>query len=154
MVRRRAARLDPTIPVPVGPHCPDCGGRLVWQWSEDGLDDVPRCETCLVVYTDRTFAKAARARLPRLPRRNPDLLVTQAEAIMIFPELASGALWKWVQRDRDRERRAQERGKFYARVLPPRGRRHGRTLYRLGDIASMVEGSSVGARLMDAENVR
>lgn len=151
VVRRRAARLDPTLPVPVGPHCPDCGGRLVWKWSKDGLEDLPRCEVCLLEFTDRSFAKSARSRLPRLPRRNPEMLVTQAEAIMIFPALGSGALWKWVQRDRDRERRARETGHVYARLLPPRGRRRGRSLYRLGDIAALVVGSSVGARLMDED---
>lgn len=152
VVRRRAARLDPTLPVPVGPHCPDCGGRLVWQWGEDGLGDLPRCEVCLLEFTDKSFAKSARRRLPRLPRRNPEILVTQAEAVLIFPVLGSGVLRKWVQRDRDLERRAQETGHVYARLLPRRGRRQGRSLYRLGDIAALVEGSSVGSRLMEEED--
>lgn len=101
--------------------CLDCGGWLVNDWTEQGLTDEARCQTCRRVYTAGSHRLAQLARIQEAPDKKPDALVTEKEALRVFPQLVEGTVRKWVQRGQ----------------LERRGvNRNGDALYRVGDIAA------------------
>lgn len=104
---------------PAGPHCFDCGGRLVREWRADGLGDEVRCQLCHRDYDDAHYRLAFRAKVEA--EASDSALVTEREAAHIWPSLASGVLRKWV-----------ERGHLTpAQTGNPRR-------YRLGDVRALV----------------
>jgi hypothetical protein len=74
---RHLAGLNPEVQdVP----CVYCGGRVVQEWTKDGLDDVLTCAGCNVAWPNTArFAFASRAALFALPKTHPDVLVTIAD---------------------------------------------------------------------------
>ena len=129
----RARHLNPPEVEHVGPHCFDCGGRLIRYWLGDGttrdpnrrgLGDEVRCETCKREYDPARFRLAFRAKVEK--DGDPNALVTEREAREIFPRLGANYVHVWMQRGQ----------------LDPAGWRKGRRLFRLGDIQERLDGGA------------
>ena len=125
---------------------------------DDGLQDEVRCTGCHTRWPSREEARfATRQLIHDLPDREPDALVTIEQARKIFTYVPTETIRSWVKRDRrDHERSIRETDAwddkwsaweeagnigpipepppFYDRMLPERGRRKGRSLYRLADL--------------------
>lgn len=114
--------------------CPECGGTVVQKWTNAGLDDTHTCTRCNTTWPSHAhFARALRATFHDLPTTNPDTLVTLDDARRILPDLKRNTLNVWLKRDRDRA----DAG--HPRQMPEHGTdAHGKTLYRLGDIATKL----------------
>lgn len=138
--RHHARRLAGLLPKRHHGPCVHCGGTVVQDWADrefeprpDGLSDVVRCTGCGLTWGDRRgwmFTNRTHIRL--LPSEYPEQLVTIEEAWMIFPDVPKATWRKW--RERDDEVIAEER------KMPIRSRdERGRPLYRVGDLAALVE---------------
>lgn len=123
---RRLLGLDPERdPVP----CVHCGGRIVQDWTERGLDDVHRCTGCGLTWRDRGHLDYANLHtLRELPATHPDALVTVDEARRVLPAVKRNTLNQWVARGLVRPA-VDEHGRARRDV-------RGAVLYRLGDIAA------------------
>ena len=126
----RARHLNPPEVEHVGPHCFDCGGRLIRHWLGDGttrdpkqrgLGDEVRCETCKREYDPARFRLAFRAKVEA--SGDPNALVTEREAREIFPNLGANYVHVWMQRGQ----------------IEAAGWRKGRRLFRLGDIRERLD---------------
>lgn len=67
-IRRLRARMrvvtgDIQRPVRADASCFDCGGQLVQNWRDDGLNDLRECDDCGRSYTPVAYMLACRARL-------------------------------------------------------------------------------------------
>ena len=126
----RTRHLNPPEVEHVGPHCFDCGGRLIRYWLGDGttrdpnrrgLGDEVRCETCNRECDPARFRLAFRAKVEA--SGDPNALVTEREAREIFPNLGANYVHVWMQRGQ----------------IEAAGWRKGRRLFRLGDIRERLD---------------
>lgn len=126
-VIRRLAGLDP---VPAPAPCVHCGGRIVQDWTKDGLDDVHKCTRCGTTWNDHTHLTFAMTyTVSELPTTRPDALVTLEQVRVMFPGVRRNTLNQWIRRDRETDpRRIPERGATATGV----------PLYRLGDITARI----------------
>ena len=116
----RARHLNPPEVEHVGPHCFDCGGRLIRHWRDDGLGDDVRCETCRREYDPARFRLAFRAKVER--DGHPDSLLTEPELRQALP-LGTSTLRVWISRGK----------------LGHAGHRRGVKVYRLGDVRTLMD---------------
>ena len=116
----RSRHLNPPEVEHVGPHCFDCGGRLVRRWRDDGLGDDVRCETCKREYDPARFRLAFRAKVER--DAHPDALLTEPELRHALP-LGTSTLRVWISRGK----------------LAHAGHRRGVRVYRLGDVQTLLD---------------
>ena len=125
----RARHLNPPEVEHVGPHCFDCGGRLIRYWLGDGttrdpkqrgLGDEVRCETCKREYDPARFRLAFRAKVER--DAHPDALLTELELRQALP-LGTSTLRVWISRGK----------------LGHAGHRRGVRVYRLGDVRTLMD---------------
>ena len=116
----RARHLNPPEVEEVGPHCFDCGGRLIRHWRDDGLGDDVRCETCKREYDPARFRLAFRAKVER--DAHPDALLTEPELRNALP-LGTSTLRVWITRGK----------------IDHAGRRRGVKVYRLGDVRALLD---------------
>ena len=125
----RARHLNPPEVEHVGPHCFDCGGRLIRHWLGDGttrdpnrrgLGDEVRCETCKREYDPARFRLAFRARVER--DAHPDALLTEPELRHALP-LGTSTLRVWITRGK----------------IEHAGHRRGVKVYRLGDVQTLLD---------------
>lgn len=126
---RRLLGLDPERqPAP----CVHCGGTVVQDWTNRGLDDTLRCTGCGLTWRDRGWWDYANLHtIHELPNTRPDALVTVEDARRILTGLKRNTLNQALKRDRDRpeaDRRIPERSRDV----------RGQALYRLGDITAAV----------------
>lgn len=140
-----------------------------WEPLSDGLSDVVRCTRCGMTWGDRSrWRFATRHHVVALPGVRPDALVTLAQARMIWPDVPAATLRSWAQRWREDGDELIERAlTWWAAMqrwqagerpwwapedwegpgeapsmtgwLPERGEDRGAALYRVGDIAALVE---------------
>lgn len=125
---RHMAGLDPVAePVP----CVYCRGRVVREWTVQGLDDVARCTRCRTSWpTPEHLRFAERERLWQLHETHPDALVTVEDARRAMPWIKRNTLTQALLRD---ARRAPKDKRFPVRGKDVRGE----SLYRLGDLAQV-----------------
>lgn len=140
-----------------------------WKPLETGLSDVVRCTGCGVTWGDHArWLFSTRQHVVDLPALHPDALVTMAQARMIWPEVPAATWRSWAQRWREDGEALIERALTWweaekawraglrpgyaaegwqgpgeapsvAGWLPERGEDHGAPLYRVGDLAALVE---------------
>jgi hypothetical protein len=120
-VRRLLGIAPEREPVP----CVHCGGRVIRDWTPDGLDDLRRCTRCGMDWPNKARLDHTNAQvLHDLPNTHPDALVTSAQARRVHPQLNAATLRSWVHRN----------------LLEPQGHDvRGEPLYRLGDITARHE---------------
>lgn len=127
---RHLAGLNPEVQdVP----CVYCGGRVVQEWTKDGLDDVLTCAGCNVAWPNTArFAFASRTALFALPKTHPDALVTIEDVKRICPHIRGNLLDLWVNRGKANPDNAR---------LTTLGKdERGRPTYRLADVIAAWEG--------------
>jgi hypothetical protein len=124
-VRSTIRRLLGIAPEREAVPCVHCGGRIIREWTEDGLDDTRRCTGCGTTWdTHARLLHTNSLVLHQLPTTHPDTLVTTEQARRIYPQLHPATLRKWVQREHITEQDRDVRG------VP---------LYRLADIAARMD---------------
>ena len=125
----RARHLNPPEVEEVGPHCFDCGGRLIRHWLGDGttrdpnqrgLGDEVRCEICKREYDPARYRLAFRAKVEA--EAHPDALLTEPELRHALP-LGTSTLRVWITRGK----------------LDHAGHRRGVKVYRLGDVRTLMD---------------
>jgi len=116
----RARHLNPPAVEAVGPHCFDCGGRLIRHWRDDGLGDDVRCETCRREYDPARYRLAFRAKVEA--EAHPDALLTEPALRHALP-LGTSTLRVWITRGK----------------IEHAGRRRGVKVYRLGDVRDLLD---------------
>jgi len=123
---RHLAGLNPEVqPAP----CTDCGGRVVQDWTDKGLDDALVCTECATVWPNlaRLYATNAHALL-ELGKHRLDLLVTIVDVKLLRPDIRPNTLDVWVRRGIAKP----ETAKF-----KPRGRtRDGQDVFLLADVVT------------------
>jgi len=121
-VRRLLGIAPEREPVP----CVHCGGRIIRDWTTDGLDDVRKCTRCRMEWPSEARLHHTNMLVhQQLPDTHPDALVTTEQARRIYPRLNAATLRSWIHRGH----------------LPPAGTDvRGADLYRLGDITHRLEG--------------
>jgi len=120
VVRRLLGIAPEREPVP----CVHCGGRIVRDWTDDGLDDVRRCTRCGMEW--ETHARLLHTNalvLHALPETDPDTLATREQIWRVYPLLQRATLRLWIHRGH-----IQQRGKDV----------RGQDVYRLGDVAARM----------------
>ena len=131
-VRNTVRRLLGLTPIARPAPCVHCGGRIVQDWTNQGLDDVHTCTRCGTTWGDRAHLHfTTTATIHGLPETHPDTLVTLEQAKDTFPHLRRNLIALWANRDTtrpDNEKRMPVRGHTTT----------GLVLYRLGDIAAQV----------------
>lgn len=121
VVRRLLGIAPEQEPVP----CVHCGGRIVRDWTDDGLDDVRRCTRCGMEW--ETHARLLHTNalvLHALPKTDPDALATREQIWRVYPQLHPATLRKWIQR---------------GHIVPRDKDVRGQDVYRLGDIAARLD---------------
>jgi hypothetical protein len=124
-LRGRAYVLDPTTPQPVHGICLTCGGSLIREWAQDGLDDTAVCTGCDRRYTTVEVRRAMQQLIRETPQRNPDAAVTATQAEAVFPGLPAATVRSWAARGRISSRGTDRRGD---------------PLYRVRDIEEQLNG--------------
>lgn len=142
-MRHAARRVSGLLPKRLAGPCVHCGGQIVqdwadhrWQPSPDGLSDTVRCTGCGLTWAHREAWMYTNGHTLRLtPTFAPDTLVTLDDARKhIFPDVPAATWRKWLQRDRERAEAGEPRR------IPERGTDiRGNDLYRVGDLATLVE---------------
>lgn len=120
-VRRLLGIAPQREPVP----CVHCGGRIVRDWTDDGLDDLRRCTSCGTEWPDAArLAHTNALVLHALPATHPDTLVTTNDAKRIYRgTVRPNLIDLWAHREK---------------ITPISTDARGRALYRLGDIEALV----------------
>ncbi len=114
-IRRLLGIAPVTEPVP----CVHCAGRVVRDWTEDGLDDLRRCTRCRMEWpTEARLLHTNALVLQQLPTTHPDTLITTDQARRIYPNLNPATIRSWIHRGHLTEHGRDVRGT---------------PLYRLGD---------------------
>ncbi|MGW8565672.1 hypothetical protein [Isoptericola sp. NPDC055881] len=122
-VRRLLGIAPEKEPVP----CVHCGGRIIRDWTTDGLDDVRRCTRCRMEWPNEARLHHTNMLVhAQLPATHPDALVTTEQARRVHTGLNAATLRSWIHR---------------GLVTPAGTDVRGAPLYRLGDITTRVEGS-------------
>lgn len=169
-LRHQARAIAHLLPRREPGPCIHCGGTIVRDWAErdwtpreDGLSEIARCTRCGTEWESWTrLSFAQRHTIKLLPQVRPEVLVTLANALTIWPNLPKSTLWTWVERDRrahDESVRqcdqwedawtawhdAGNHGpwtqppKIVERAIPERGwDARGVPVYTVGDIAAMM----------------
>lgn len=123
-VRATVRRLLGIAPVAEPVPCVHCGGRVVREWTKDGIDDLRRCQRCRTEWpTEARLLHTNALVLHELPATHADALVTGQQARRIYPKLNAATLRSWVHR-----------GHVPVRATDVRGV----DLYRLGDITDRI----------------
>jgi hypothetical protein len=127
-VRATIRRLLGIAPEHEPAPCVYCGGTIIREWLDDGLDDLRKCQQCGLTWPDEARLRYAnRHTVINLRETRPDMLVTIEEAKAILPEARRGTLDTWARRGLE----MPDRAKFNIRGRNIRGC----PLYRLGDIS-------------------
>ena len=170
-LRHKARGVAHLLPRREPGPCIHCGGTIVRDWAErdwtpreDGLSEIARCARCGTEWESWSrLAFAQRHTIKLLPQVRPDVLITLANALTIWPNLPKSTLWTWV----DRDQRAHEESirrcdkwedawtawhddgnygpwpqppEIVERTIPERGwDARGVPVYAVGDIAAMME---------------
>lgn len=131
-VRAVIRRLLGIAPVAERVPCIYCGGRVVHEWTDDGLEDQATCTQCGTVWEHSASLQfASRHFLRDLPTTNPDQEVTLEQLKAIFRDRVRVKLLDlWAHR-RKIEPLLDDVGR---ERVDARGER----LYRLGDVAALV----------------
>jgi len=134
-LRRLTGATQP--PVKAGVPCPYCAGTIVQHWTDSGLDDVRRCDTCRLEWASEAhFLLAIREAHQALPVTHPEHLVTIGDAKRIYKGRVRGNLLDlWVHRGTLAP--VQHDGALRRDV-------RGELLYRLGDIDERVFRAEAG----------
>ncbi|MCP2265558.1 hypothetical protein APR03_002914 [Promicromonospora thailandica] len=123
-VRATVRRLLGIAPVAEPVPCVHCGGRIVRDWTEDGLDDLRRCTGCGMEWPNEARLLHTNMQvLHALPATDPDTLVTREQVRRIYPQLHPATLRKWIQR---------------GHVVAVSADVRGESMYRLGDVADRM----------------
>jgi len=123
-VRSTVRRLLGIAPVAEPVPCVHCGGRIVRDWTDDGLDDLRRCTGCGMEWPNEARLLHTNMQvLHALPTTDPDTLATREQIRRIYPLLHPATLRKWIQR-----------GHVTAAGTDVRGQEQ----YRLGDVAERL----------------
>lgn len=121
VIRRLLGIAPEKEPVP----CVHCGGRIIRDWTPDGLDDLRRCTRCHMEWAN--YGRLHHTNMlvhHQLPTTHPDADVTTEQARRIYPHLNAATIRSWIHRGH----------------LTPTGRNvRGEPTYRLGDIAARHE---------------
>lgn len=137
-VRARLRRLVGLAPTHHPTPCVHCGGAIIQEQTDRGLEDRLRCTGCGMDWRDREhLARVERTHAVLAPAEKPDTLVTLEEARAALPTVRRGTINVAIHRDRklpDEQRRIPERGK----------NRRGQPLYRLGDLADTITAARAG----------
>lgn len=132
VVRTRLRRLVGLAPVHTPAPCVHCGGNIIQEQSERGLEERLRCTGCHMTWRDREHLAAIEARAVKLaPSQSPDTLVTVEQARAAMPHVKRNTLNQALKRDRAKpepEQRAPERGRT----------RRDDPIYRLGDLVDLM----------------
>jgi hypothetical protein len=175
ILHHTVTRLAGTLPEPTGSDCLTCNGPLARQWGPDGLDDHATCQRCGRQYTYADHQFAIRQKLTTAPTEHPNALVTEPQARRIYPQLAPGTIRTWIARDKAdqhtwqtqmtawtrKRRQLLQQGEDPADAgpqpqpptprLPTAGRNHhGQPLYRLADITTRANRTTIADTLNDA----
>ncbi len=99
-VRSTVRRLLGLQPQREPAPCVHCAGTVVRDWTQDGLDDVHRCQRCGMTWPDEERVQHLNAQVVRaLPQVAPDALVTIADAKRIYRgRVRPNLLDLWVHR--------------------------------------------------------
>jgi hypothetical protein len=124
-VRAVVRRLLGIAPVPERVPCVHCGGRIVREWTNDGLDDVRRCTGCGMEWkSGLELEQHTLAALQALPTSDPETLATREQIRRLYPHLRAGTLREWIRRGHVPQRGTNARGE---------------PVYRLGDLAARLD---------------
>lgn len=130
-LRHRARAEAGLLPQLQAEPCVYCGGRVARDWADenweplpDGLSDGVRCMDCGTVWDSvGRWVFTTRSYIAEAASLAPDLPVSIEDARTVWPDLPKTTVFSWVTRG----------------DLEQVGSRFGTPLYRLGDLAALVE---------------
>ena len=78
-------------------RCPECKGDVLRESTDEGLTEWGVCEACGTYYCDEQAVLHAAVREMRSVAVNPEVIVTTAEALTIWPELKRDDIKNWMR---------------------------------------------------------
>ena len=78
-------------------RCPECKGYVLRESTDEGLTEWGVCEACGTYYCDEQAVLHAAVREMRSVAVNPQVTVTTAEALTIWPELKRDDIKNWMR---------------------------------------------------------
>lgn len=122
VIRRLLGVQPERLPTP----CVHCGGLVVHEWTNQGLDEKAKCTGCLMEWEhDAQLLHTNHLVIQDLPSSHPNALVSLEEANTVYRgKVVPTLFYKWAAR---------------GHIVARRTDRRGVSLYRLGDIEDLYQ---------------
>ena len=104
---RNAKRIAGLLPRFMPAPCAHCGGPAVRTWADrnltphpDGLADIVICQRCKRTWpSEAQYRQLSKTHVRVIPETLPEMHVTAAEAMTIWPHVPTGTWRTWAGRD-------------------------------------------------------